>query len=146
MDFVCKLYGNTYAVHVTVALVGVATLNLALPAPPSRCCCNKTPPTTERNLEILEISKVIYTKILSCNTPAKLDAILCYQHALVINACMGFIQHVPASFLVNNFAVFLDVPVKNQDFVQSLVAYNKGSPCGKFAVNLSQKKCGFQKE
>ena len=35
MDFVCKLYGNTYAVHVTVALVGVATLNLALPAPPA---------------------------------------------------------------------------------------------------------------
>ena len=34
MDFVCKLYGNTYAVHVTVALVGVATLNLALPPPP----------------------------------------------------------------------------------------------------------------
>ena len=34
MDFVCKLYGNTYAVHITVALVGVATLNLALPAPP----------------------------------------------------------------------------------------------------------------
>ena len=31
--FVCKIYGNTYAVHVTVALVGVATLNLALPAP-----------------------------------------------------------------------------------------------------------------
>ena len=34
MDFVWKLYGNTYAVHVTVALVGVATLNLALQAPP----------------------------------------------------------------------------------------------------------------
>ena len=35
MDFIWKLYGNTYAVglHVTVALVGVATLNLALPAP-----------------------------------------------------------------------------------------------------------------
>ena len=33
MDFVWKLYGNTYAVHVTVALVGVATLNLALPPP-----------------------------------------------------------------------------------------------------------------
>ena len=36
MDFVFKLYGNTYAVHVTVAfidIVGVATLNLALPAP-----------------------------------------------------------------------------------------------------------------
>ena len=32
MDFVWKLYGNTYAVHVTVALVGVATLDLALPA------------------------------------------------------------------------------------------------------------------
>ena len=36
MDFVWKLYGNTYAVHVTVALVGVATLNLALPAPPGK--------------------------------------------------------------------------------------------------------------
>ena len=36
MDFVWKLYGNTYDVHVTVALVGVATLNLALPAPPGR--------------------------------------------------------------------------------------------------------------
>ena len=34
MDFVWKLYGNTYAVRVTVALVGVATLNLALPASP----------------------------------------------------------------------------------------------------------------
>ena len=34
MNFVWKLYGNTYAVHVTVALVGVVTLNLALPAPP----------------------------------------------------------------------------------------------------------------
>ena len=34
MDFVWKLYGNMYAVHVTVALVGVVTLNLALPAPP----------------------------------------------------------------------------------------------------------------
>ena len=33
MDFVCKLYGNTYAVHVTVGLVGVATLSLALPPP-----------------------------------------------------------------------------------------------------------------
>ena len=33
MDFAFKLYGHTYAVHVTVALVSVATLNLALPAP-----------------------------------------------------------------------------------------------------------------
>ena len=40
MDFVCKLYSNTYAVHVTVAQVGVATLNLALPAPPA--CCSDT--------------------------------------------------------------------------------------------------------
>ena len=32
---VWKLYSNMYAVHVTVALVGVATLNLALPAPPA---------------------------------------------------------------------------------------------------------------
>ena len=39
MDFVCKLYGNTYAVHVIVALVGDATLNLALPAPLVVCVC-----------------------------------------------------------------------------------------------------------
>ena len=39
-----QLYGNTYAVHVTVALVGVATLNLALPPPPlCRCCYFQTP-------------------------------------------------------------------------------------------------------
>ena len=42
MDFVCKLYGNTYAVHVTVALVGVATLNLALPAPPAKSLSEST--------------------------------------------------------------------------------------------------------
>ena len=41
MDFVWKLYGNTYAVHVTVALVGVATLNLALPPPPPSERCKK---------------------------------------------------------------------------------------------------------
>ena len=46
MDFVWKLYGNTYAVglHVTVALVGVATLNLALPAPPDSKSDCKVPP------------------------------------------------------------------------------------------------------
>ena len=42
--FFWKLYGNTYAVHVTVALVGVATLNLALPAPLSYLCgCTMSP-------------------------------------------------------------------------------------------------------
>ena len=44
MDFVWKLYGNTYAVHVTVALVGVATLNLALPAPPAETVTPLPPP------------------------------------------------------------------------------------------------------
>ena len=37
MDFVWKLYGNTYAAkngRVRASKVGVATLNLALPAPP----------------------------------------------------------------------------------------------------------------
>ena len=43
MDFVWKLYGNTYAVHVTVALVGVATLNLALPAPLADAAISKRP-------------------------------------------------------------------------------------------------------
>ena len=65
---------------------------------------------------IREISKVVYKKIkpLSCNMPAKLDAILCDQHVLVIIAYMGFIQHMPdKSFLVNNLANFPDVRVKN---------------------------------
>ena len=44
MDFVWKLYGNTYAVHVTVALVGIATLNLALPAPLLSMQLEKTHP------------------------------------------------------------------------------------------------------
>ena len=43
MDFNWKLYGNTYAVHVTVALVGVATLNLALPAPLKKMKIKKAP-------------------------------------------------------------------------------------------------------
>ena len=43
MDFVRKLYGNTYAVHVTVALVGVATLNLALPTPIADVAISKRP-------------------------------------------------------------------------------------------------------
>ena len=46
MDFVCKLYGNTYAVHVTVALVGVRTLNLAFTGPP--CQGGDTPYTKAR--------------------------------------------------------------------------------------------------
>ena len=62
----------------------------------------------------------LYKKSLSCNTPAKLGTILCDQHALVINACAGFIQHTPdKAFLVNNFADFPDVQVKKKilDFV-----------------------------
>ena len=51
MDFVCKLYGNAYAVHVTVALVGVATSNLALPPPPPHDqLAGETPPYCERNV------------------------------------------------------------------------------------------------
>ena len=68
MDFVCKLYGNTYAVHVTVALVGVATLNLALPAPPvqmllfpNALCCS----LYERNC-VCAVTN-IFTKFLSAN-------------------------------------------------------------------------------
>ena len=51
MDFVWKLYGNTYAVHVTVALVGVATLNLAWPAPLARIKAIKGRPPLSSNLK-----------------------------------------------------------------------------------------------
>ena len=51
MDFVYKLYGNTYAVHVTVPLVGVATLNLALLAPPDFILFMVNTPMWKRQLE-----------------------------------------------------------------------------------------------
>ena len=62
-------------------------------------------------------AKLFTTKVLSCNTPMKLDVILCDQHAFVINARADFIQHMPdKSFLVNNFADFLNVRVKKSRF------------------------------
>ena len=64
------------------------------------------------------------------STSVKLDEILCDQHALVILACAGFIQHTPdKSFLGNNSADFLDVGVKNLDFLQSLVMFGINSIC-----------------
>ena len=52
---------------------------------------------------------------MSYNIPAKLDAILCNQHVLVIDARAGFVQHMPdRSFLVNNFANFPDVQVNKK--------------------------------
>ena len=89
--------------------------------PNSRCCRFQTPPTSGRNLDyfyphIREISKVVCKKTLVrcivyearahiynklCHAirtyppPTKLDAILCDQHALVINARVGFIHHKP---------------------------------------------------
>ena len=89
----------------------------------SKCCCNETPPTLDEILIcfyphfIEELSKVVFKKIVLCNTPAKLDAIMFAQHMLVINAqemrkfhtayacfkCTRFWQ----SFLVNNFADLL---------------------------------------
>ena len=70
MDFVCKLYGNTYAVHVTVALVGVATLNLALPPPPVGLFHNTSAPARLRlpvphvSSKLLKSSLSLHTKIL----------------------------------------------------------------------------------
>ena len=61
---------------------------------------------------ILEISKGLFMKTPLCNTPAKLEAILCDQHALVLTVHAGFIQHTPdKSFLLNNFVDFPDVAV-----------------------------------
>ena len=63
---------------------------------------------TEQNL-----FEAIYKKTLSCNTLTKLDAIQCDQHALVIIVRTRFIQHTPdKSFLLNNFADFLDMTAK----------------------------------
>ena len=56
MDFVYKLYGNTYAVHVTVALVGVATLNIALPALPASAILKNVILCKDRSI-ILEYQK-----------------------------------------------------------------------------------------
>ena len=66
---------------------------------------------------VWEISKVVYKKTLLCKMPAKINAILCNQHALVMIASAGFIQHTPDKrFLVNNFADFPDVWVKKSRF------------------------------
>ena len=57
----------------------------------SRCCCNKTPETAGRNLDYFysyfmqEISKVVFKKTMSCNTPSKLHSIQSAQHTL---ACL----------------------------------------------------------
>ena len=59
-----------------------------------------------------EISKLVFMKTLLCNVLVKLDTFLC------INAC----DEIP----LNNFTDFLDVQVKNQDFVQ-LVAFGISS-------------------
>ena len=54
---------------------------------------------------------------MPCNMRVKLDAILCNQHALVINVLVGFMQHRPdKSFLVNNSAAFTDVWEKKSTF------------------------------
>ena len=47
------------------------------------------------------------------NMPTKVDAILCNQHALVINACVGFTQHTPDTSFLVNFADFPNVWAKN---------------------------------
>ena len=75
---------------------------------------------------IWEIIKVVYGKSLSCNTPAKLDAVLGNQHVLVINANVSYAWW---SFLVNNFSGVPDVQVKNQDFVQSSMAFQYSNIC-----------------
>ena len=51
MDFVWKLYGNTYALHVTVALVGVCHIESSFTAPPrspASCSARHKRPARER--------------------------------------------------------------------------------------------------
>ena len=75
MDFVCKLYRNTYACTcTTVALVGVATLNLALPAPPAntsggagKARFNVATPTYEARTRPLHVQHTYYRIIFKQN-------------------------------------------------------------------------------
>ena len=98
------------------------------------CCCNGRHQRLNEILTILspqrnirEISKFVYKKTLSCNTPAKLDAILCDQHALVINALAGFIQQTPDRVFFFFFQTTLLISrmwgLKVKDFSQSLTAF-----------------------
>ena len=80
------------------------------------------------------LSKAVFKKTVSCNTPTKLDAIIFAQNMLVIKVqeicafhtayacykCACFLQ----TFLANNFSDFLYIAgKKNQEFLQSLVAF-----------------------
>ena len=89
----------------------------------SRCCCNKTPPTTGWTLDfftrtILKINKVVYEKILS-ETRAFITSVC--EHD-----CVKFRRRIVwHSFLENNFAEFFDEVrvIINKNFVQTLVAF-----------------------
>ena len=73
---------------------------------------------------ILEIGKVVYAETLSYNKPTKHDAIICVQHVLnafVINVInlhsICLTTYTRQNCLVNNFADFPDVQVKNPIFI-----------------------------
>ena len=90
----------------------------------------QTPPSNEIVIFFYPYYIREISKALSCNMPCEFDANLYDQHALVIIACMDFIQHRhDKSFLVDNFNDFPDVLVKkkkNLDFILSLVVFRSG--------------------
>ena len=121
MDFVCKLYGNTYAVHV-FALVDVATLNLALPPPPPRADVANSK-RHQRLAEILislpalyrKSAKLFVRKLRNARIYNKLRAYAVWNSRIIASVCCAnrsaeFRGRIAwQSLLKKNFADFSDV-------------------------------------
>ena len=83
--FCLKIIRNTYAVHVTVAYeprVGVATLNLALPAPPvrpfykARAPVRLRLPVTQESTKSLKALLVLHGKTFELTKPSIMQVII----------------------------------------------------------------------
>ena len=82
------------------------------------------------------ICTVVFKKTLTCNTPAKLDAILFALHMLAIMhafhtayICAKNTGVSDRDFLQTALLISTFVRVKNQDFVSSLVAFGISNIC-----------------
>ena len=101
MDFVCKLYDNTYAVHVTVALVGVATLNLALPAPLSTYKLVKRPlPNGGGNFLNFSsaLEETLMMRLITKEKYMSFDSIFWYDPMKFLTVHFFFILPIPCEF------------------------------------------------
>ena len=88
---------------------------------------------------IEELSKVVFKKTVSCNTPVKLDAIMFAQQTLVINAQEMRAFHTAYAvisarvsdrvFSKTTLLILYILRVKYQEFIQSLVAFCYSNIC-----------------